>query len=38
MFIIRLFCAGGFSTGILVKRMEASARERNIGADIKAYP
>lgn len=38
MFIIRLFCAGGFSTGILVKRMEASAEERKIDADIKAYP
>jgi len=37
MVTIRLFCAGGFSTGILVKRMEEAAQKRNIDADIKAY-
>ena len=38
MITIRLFCAGGFSTSILVKRMEEAAQKRNIDADIKAYP
>ena len=37
MIIIRLFCSGGFSTGILVKRMEEAAQRRNIEVDIKAY-
>ena len=38
MIIIRLFCAGGFSTSILVTRMQEEAQKRNINVDLKAYP
>jgi PTS system cellobiose-specific IIB component len=37
MIIIRLFCAGGFSTGILMKRMEEVAQKRNLNVNIRAY-
>lgn len=38
MIRIRLFCATGFSTGMLVKKMEEAAKERNVDVDIKACP
>lgn len=38
MIKIRLFCAAGMSTGILVERMIKSARERGLEADIAAAP
>ena len=31
---IRLFCAAGFSTGMLVKKMEDAAKDKNIDVDI----
>ena len=34
--VIRLFCAAGMSTSLLVKKMEEAAKEK--GADIAAYP
>ncbi|MES5160341.1 PTS sugar transporter subunit IIB [Fannyhessea vaginae] len=34
---IGLFCAAGFSTGMLVKNMKAAAEKRNIEAEIDAY-
>lgn len=37
MITIRLFCAGGFSTGILVKKMEEAAKKKTTDADIKAF-
>lgn len=36
--VIRLFCAGGMSTSVLVKKMEAAAKEKGKDADIAAYP
>lgn len=38
MFIVRLFCASGMSTTMLVKRMVEAAERRGIEVDIKAYP
>lgn len=38
MIRIRLFCAAGFSTGMLVKKMEDAAKSRNVKVDIKACP
>lgn len=38
MIKIRLFCALGFSTGMLVKKMEEVAASNNIEVDIKACP
>lgn len=38
MITIRLFCAGGFSTGILAKKIEEAAKKRTIDVDIKAFP
>lgn len=35
---IRLFCAAGFSTGMLVKKMEEAAKARNLEVDIVACP
>ena len=34
---IMLCCSAGMSTSMLVKKMEASAQERGIEADIKAF-
>ncbi len=38
MLTIRLFCAAGMSTSLLVRKMQEAAKERGIEADIVAYP
>lgn len=38
MLKIRLFCANGMSTSLLVKKMEDAAKEKGKEVDIKAYP
>ena len=38
MLKIRLFCANGMSTSLLVKKMEDAAKEKGTEVDIKAYP
>ena len=38
MLKIRLFCANGMSTSLLVKKMEEAANEKGKEVDIKAYP
>lgn len=38
MLKIRLFCANGMSTSLLVKKMEEAAKEKGKEVDIKAYP
>ena len=38
MLKIRLFCANGMSTSLLVKKMEEAAAEKGKEVDIKAYP
>ena len=38
MLKIRLFCANGMSTSLLVKKMEEAAKEKGEEVDIKAYP
>lgn len=38
MIKIRLFCAAGFSTGMLVKKMEEAATARALEVEIKACP
>ena len=38
MLRIRLFCANGMSTSLLVKKMEEAAKEKGKEVDIKAYP
>ena len=38
MLKIRLFCANGMSTSLLVKKMEEAANEKGKQVDIKAYP
>ena len=38
MLKIRLFCANGMSTSLLVKKMEEAALEKGKEVDIKAYP
>ncbi|MDR0921493.1 MAG: PTS sugar transporter subunit IIB [Lactobacillales bacterium] len=38
MIKIRLFCAAGFSTGMLVNNMKIAANKRNIEVDIEACP
>lgn len=35
---IRLFCAAGMSTSLLVEKMVASAKTRNVEVDIEAFP
>ena len=35
--VIRLFCAAGMSTSLLVKKMEEAAKEKGKDADIAAY-
>lgn len=37
MLKIRLFCAGGMSTSLLVRKMEAAAAEEGVDVDIIAY-
>lgn len=38
MIKIGLFCAAGFSTGMLVNNMKVAAEKRNIDVEIEAYP
>lgn len=38
MIKIGLFCAAGFSTGMLVNNMKIAAKEKGIEVDIEAYP
>lgn len=38
MYRIALVCENGASTGIVVKKMQAAARDKGIDAQIKAYP
>lgn len=38
MIKIGLFCAAGFSTGMLVNNMDLAAKERNIDVSIEALP
>ena len=37
MLKIRLFCAGGMSTSLLVTKMRAAAEEAGVEADIEAH-
>jgi PTS system cellobiose-specific IIB component len=37
MLVVRLFCAAGMSTSLIVRRMEASAAERGLELDVRAY-
>ena len=36
--IIRLFCAAGMSTSLLVSKMKEAAKEKGKNVDISAYP
>ena len=36
--VIRLFCAAGMSTSLLVKKMEEAAVQKGKDVDIKAFP
>ena len=36
--VIRLFCAAGMSTSLLVSKMQEAANEKGKDADIAAYP
>lgn len=36
--VIRLFCAAGMSTSLLVSKMQEAAKEKGKDADIAAYP
>lgn len=38
MIKIGLFCAAGFSTGMLVNNMKIAAEKRNVDIEIEAYP
>lgn len=38
MIKIRLFCAAGMSTSLLVEKMKKSAEAKNIEVDIEAFP
>lgn len=38
MITIRLFCASGMSTTMLVKKMTEAAEKRGVEVDIKAFP
>ncbi|ENK1244163.1 PTS sugar transporter subunit IIB [Clostridium botulinum] len=38
MVTIRLFCAAGMSTSIVVNKMKEAAKEKNIEVDIEAFP
>lgn len=35
---IRLFCAAGMSTSLIVQKMQAAAVEKGLEIDVKAYP
>lgn len=36
--VIRLFCAAGMSTSVLVRKMEEAAKQKGKDADIAAFP
>ncbi|WP_440897725.1 PTS sugar transporter subunit IIB [Amphibacillus sp. Q70] len=38
MIKIGLFCAAGFSTGMLVNNMKIAAEKRNLEVEVEAYP
>jgi PTS system cellobiose-specific IIB component len=38
MFTVRLFCAGGMSTSLLVNKMVEEAQKRGMEVDIAAFP
>lgn len=38
MITIRLFCAAGMSTSLLVSKMKNAAKDKGIEADIEAFP
>ena len=38
MVIIRLFCAAGMSTSLLVNKMKEAAKNKEIDVDIEAFP
>ena len=38
MMVIRLFCAAGMSTSLLVSKMQEAAKEKGKDADIEAFP
>ncbi|MBR2804645.1 MAG: PTS sugar transporter subunit IIB, partial [Eggerthellaceae bacterium] len=38
MLVIRLFCAAGMSTSLLVRKMEEAAKAEGTEVDIVAYP
>ena len=38
MITIRLFCAAGMSTSVLVTKMKAAAKTKGIEVDIEAFP
>ncbi|OCA98543.1 PTS sugar transporter subunit IIB [Clostridium beijerinckii] len=38
MVIIRLFCAAGMSTSLLVNKMKEAAKNKGIDVDIEAFP
>ncbi|EKQ51519.1 MULTISPECIES: PTS sugar transporter subunit IIB [unclassified Clostridium] len=38
MITIRLFCAAGMSTSLLVSKMKAAAKTKGIEVDIEAFP
>ena len=38
MMVIRLFCAAGMSTSLLVSKMQEAAKEKGKDADIAAFP
>ena len=38
MLVIRLFCAAGMSTSLVVNKMKEAAANRGLEADIAAYP
>ena len=38
MLVIKLFCASGMSTSVLVNKMKDAAKEKGIEAEISAYP
>ncbi|WP_026885783.1 PTS sugar transporter subunit IIB [Clostridium beijerinckii] len=38
MVIIRLFCAAGMSTSLLVNKMKEAAKNKGVDVDIEAFP
>lgn len=38
MVVIKLFCASGMSTSVLVNKMKEAAKEKGVEVDINAYP